>query len=87
MKGIVELIHTLEVTGGETLTDDELQAAISGIYHVAVLLDNARIEVAVHDSAVVLNGTVSNAYQRTHAARLVWQSGAKHVDMRGVRVN
>ena len=87
VKGIVELNNNLEIAGKQQLSDAELQKEISELFRFAVLLDNAKIDVEVENSNAVLNGTVSSAFQRSRAAQLALQAGAKDVDTRGIAIN
>ena len=87
VKGIVELNNNLEIAGQDELSDADLQKEISELFRFAVLLDNAKIDVDVENGNAVLSGAVSSAFQRSRAAQLALQAGAKDVDTRGIRVN
>ena len=86
-KGVAELKNDLVVDSSKTLSDDQLKNEICELYRFTALLDDVHLEVDVKDATVVLNGTVTSSFQKSHAEDLAWRAGAKVVDVRGVDVN
>ena len=87
VKGVLELENKLTVQANETLTDQELQHEIHELCEYAALLDDSKIEVAVQDGNVVLNGHVASSFQKSYAVGLAYRAGAKAVDSRGIYVS
>jgi osmotically-inducible protein OsmY len=86
-KGVADLKNVLLVDSKKKPSDAELKTEISELYRFSALLDDVHLKLDVKDSVVVLNGTVTSSFQRSHAEDLAWRAGAKDVDVRGVDVN
>jgi osmotically-inducible protein OsmY len=85
--GVRQIDNQLKHAQISKIPDDVLRKEISDLLKFSVLLDNANITVRVKDGAVTLDGTVSNAYQRSQADQLAYRAGAKSVDARGIRID
>ena len=72
-KGVAELKNDLLVDSKRILTDEELQKEIRELYRFSALLDDVKLEAAVKDATVVLNGTVTSSFQKSYAEELAWR--------------
>jgi osmotically-inducible protein OsmY len=87
VKGVTQVVNNLGAASNEILSDEALQQELGELYRYSVQLDTAKIEVQVAGGRVVLEGEVASSFQRSIAQQLAFQTGAKTVDARGLRIH
>lgn len=86
ISGVTTVHDRIEVDYATTRGDPEVTADIDRLLHWDAYLGDNKIEVAVHEGAVSLTGTVDSSAEKTHASRLAWIAGTKSVEVTGLKV-
>lgn len=86
VRGVRGLENDIDVAYQMTRTDEQIEADIERALDWNVLVDDALIEVSVHNNEVTLTGTVGSAAERRQARWDAWVTGVDAVDAGGLEV-
>ncbi|HVY25724.1 MAG TPA: BON domain-containing protein [Polyangiaceae bacterium] len=87
IRGVREVDNQIKVKTGVARSDSEVRADVVSRLRWDTLVNDGRIDVAVHSGRVTLQGTVASASEKRRASVDAWVLGAADVSDSGLKVD